>query len=79
MSAIVDKLIKRFGTQENVAAIAGVAQPTVAGWKKSGVVPSRHQRTLLVAGQKLTPPLTAEELIGAVEPSEEAAQREVAA
>ena len=44
---IVDSLVSVFGSQEAVARIAGVKQPSVAEWKRRNSIPSRRVHKLL--------------------------------
>lgn len=55
---VVERIIKKFGTQERLAEALGINQSVVAGWKKRGVVPARQQPEVLKAGQKLDIDLT---------------------
>lgn len=50
---VVERIIKKFGTQERLAEAVQVNQSVVAGWKRRGVVPARQQSEVLKAGQKL--------------------------
>lgn len=52
MSSVVDRIIKKFGTQERLAALVGTRQPVIAGWKRRGVIPVRQQPRVLKAAQE---------------------------
>ena len=47
METYVDRIIQKFGTQSAVAAAAKVKQPSVAGWRKAGLIPKRREGALL--------------------------------
>ena len=49
---MVDRIIKKFGTQERLAALLACRQSVIAGWKKRGVVPVRQQPRVLKAAQE---------------------------
>lgn len=59
MSTIVDRIVKKFGTQQALAAAINADQSTVAHWKKRGVIPARQQVAILAAAKarniELTP------------------------
>lgn len=52
---IVDEIIKKFGTQERLAAAIEppVRQCIISGWKRRGCVPTGQQRKVLAAARKL--------------------------
>ncbi|MGE0714813.1 MAG: carph-isopro domain-containing protein [Alphaproteobacteria bacterium] len=51
MSAVIDRIIAKFGSQAALAEAAGVSQPSVAGWRKHGLIPSRRQAAVLAAAR----------------------------
>ena len=57
--SIVDRIVKKFGTQSALADAISADQSTVAHWKKRGVIPARQQVAILAAakerGIELTP------------------------
>jgi DNA-binding transcriptional regulator YdaS (Cro superfamily) len=63
MSTTVDQIIKRFGGDSAFAEKTGVAPSTVAYWRKTGEIKSRH-REVLRAARAHGIELTAEELLG---------------
>lgn len=52
-SEVVERIIRKFGTQERLAAALQCRQSVIAGWKRRGVVPARQQPRVLQAAQQL--------------------------
>ena len=50
---IIQAIIDVFGTQDDLAQHIGVDQSTVSGWLKRETIPSRRQRQIMEASQKL--------------------------
>lgn len=55
----IDRVIGKFGTQADAAAVVGLSQTAIAMWKKRRQIPSNHIATMLAAardrGIDLTP------------------------
>lgn len=51
-SELVEQIIKKFGTQERLAALLGCRQSVIAGWKRRGVIPVRQQPRVLKVAQE---------------------------
>lgn len=47
-----ERIIRKFGTQERLAAALGCRQSVIAGWKKRGFVPAQQQAKVLEAAQR---------------------------
>lgn len=48
----VDRIVAKFGTQQKLADAIGIAQSTVAMWKKRGNIPSRNIGLIIDAAAK---------------------------
>jgi hypothetical protein len=46
------KIIRKFGTQTDAVAVAGVGQSVVSKWIKADQIPGKRQRILLKAAKK---------------------------
>ena len=60
----VARAIRAFGSQSTIAAILGIKQPSVAGWK-DGVIPAQHIPTLISAAKARGIEIDAETLLPA--------------
>lgn len=47
-----ERIIKKFGTQERLAAALGCRQSVIAGWKRRGFVPAPQQPRVLDAAKR---------------------------
>jgi len=48
----VERIIKKFGTQERLAEALSCRQSVIAGWKKRGIIPARKLPRILQAAQE---------------------------
>lgn len=48
-----ERIIKKFGTQEKLAAALGCRQSVIAGWKRRGFVPAQQQPRVLAAAKDI--------------------------
>ena len=53
----VERIIKKFGTQERLAGALGCRQSVIAGWKRRGVIPAQQQPRVLDAARRENIPL----------------------
>ena len=73
-ATIVERIERKFGSQARLCDATGLAQPTVAQWKRrGGRVPARHQPVILRAGRDLPDPVTPADFFEPAELSEAAA------
>ena len=49
---LIQHIVKKLGTQHDVAKAAGVTQPAVAEWVRSNQIPSKRIQKLLIFAQK---------------------------
>ena len=52
IDSVINKIVKKFGTQAATAAAAGVGQTSVVMWKRRGNIPYPRQVKLLKAAKE---------------------------
>jgi transcriptional regulator with XRE-family HTH domain len=51
--SVVDRIIKKFGTQQALAEAIGIDQSAVSFWRKSGIIPARRQQQIFAKAREL--------------------------